>query len=638
MTELSRNFGASRLINRFGQEPFAFAFAGQGYDWLKTLRAAVAAGAGTNVSDIVERANALLAPVADDLIGTLPFGFDPVAWANNSEDPAFDTAQSAVSVPGIFVSQIATLDSLEAQRLDVDQAVSSIGHSQGVLGVHLLNDATRADELVAIAQLIGAAITRTARMTGLIAQGDNMPMLSIAGISREQLQQAIDAACAEVPAEIRPVIGLRNSRDSYVLVGRPDDNARVVKVIEAMAAKDKKAIEDKLRGGSAFSPPITPLKVQSAFHHPAMNMAVEQTVAWATTAGLDVELTREIAADVLVNPVDWVARVNEAYEAGARWFLDVGPDSGIVKLTANILEGRGADSFYVGDAAGQAKIFDAGMAPELPVDYQEFAPRVEHVDGTPRLVTKFTELTGRTPMMLAGMTPTTVDPAIVAAAANGGHWAELAGGGQVTPELLETHIAQLTDMLEPGINAQFNSMFLDPYLWKMQIGGKRLVPKARANGASIDGIVITAGIPEKDEAVALVKELMRDGFPWIAFKPGAIKQVNSVLAIAKEVPELPIIIQIEGGVAGGHHSWEDLDELLITKGKLWHTFTVVPYGRIQFVDVTAGPLERAFGMKQVQLHTASASSDSTIQGLPAAEADALRERLAVKARERMSGL
>lgn len=611
MTELSRNFGASRLINRFGQEPFAFAFAGQGYDWLKTLRAAVAAGAGTNVSDIVERANALLALVADDLIGTLPFGFDPVAWANNSEDPAFDTAQSAVSVPGIFVSQIATLDSLEAQRLDVDQAVSSIGHSQGVLGVHLLNDATRADELVAIAQLIGAAITRTARMTGLIAQGDNMPMLSIAGISREQLQQAIDAACAEVPAEIRPVIGLRNSRDSYVLVGRPDDNARVVKIIEAMAAKDKKAIEDKLRGGSAFSPRITPLKVQAAFHHPAMNMAVEQTVAWATTAGLDVELTREIAADVLVNPVDWVARVNEAYEAGARWFLDVGPDGGIVKLTANILEGRGADSFYVGDAAGQAKIFDAGMAPELPVDYQEFAPRVEHVDGTPRLVTKFTELTGRTPMMLAGMTPTTVDPAIVAAAANGGHWAELAGGGQVTPELLETHIAQLTDMLEPGINAQFNSMFLDPYLWKMQIGGKRLVPKARANGASIDGIVITAGIPEKDEAVALVKELMRDGFPWIAFKPGAIKQVNSVLAIAKEVPELPIIIQIEGGVAGGHHSWEDLDELLIAT-----------YGKVRALDNVVLCVGGGIGSPERAADYVTGSW-STSYGLPAMPVDGI---------------
>lgn len=83
---------------------------------------------------------------------------------------------------------------------------------------------------------------------------------------------------------------------------------------------------------------------------------------------------------------------------------------------------------------------------------------------------------------------------------------------------------------------------------------------------------------------------------------------------------------------------ETADELLITKGKLWHTYTVVPYGRIQFVDVTAGPIERSLGMKTVKLNTASSTSDSTIQGLPADTADALRERLAVKARERMSGL
>ncbi|MGP6173860.1 PH domain-containing protein [Corynebacterium sp. A21] len=83
---------------------------------------------------------------------------------------------------------------------------------------------------------------------------------------------------------------------------------------------------------------------------------------------------------------------------------------------------------------------------------------------------------------------------------------------------------------------------------------------------------------------------------------------------------------------------ETENELLITKGKLWYTFTVVPYGRIQFVDVKAGPIERSLGLKSVDLHTASATSDSSVQGLPAAEAEALRERLAVKARERMSGL
>ncbi|MEY8566647.1 PH domain-containing protein [Corynebacteriaceae bacterium 7-707] len=80
------------------------------------------------------------------------------------------------------------------------------------------------------------------------------------------------------------------------------------------------------------------------------------------------------------------------------------------------------------------------------------------------------------------------------------------------------------------------------------------------------------------------------------------------------------------------------DELLVTKGRLWWTFTVVPYGRIQYVDVTSGPVERAFGLKRVKLHTASSTSDSTVVGLDAGDADALRDRLAVAARERMSGL
>ncbi|WP_312803019.1 PH domain-containing protein [Corynebacterium variabile] len=83
---------------------------------------------------------------------------------------------------------------------------------------------------------------------------------------------------------------------------------------------------------------------------------------------------------------------------------------------------------------------------------------------------------------------------------------------------------------------------------------------------------------------------------------------------------------------------ETTDELLVTRGCLWRTFTVVPYGRIQYVDVTAGPVERLFGVKRVKLHTASSTSDSEVVGLDAATADALRDRLAVAARERMSGL
>ena len=49
---------------------------------------------------------------------------------------------------------------------------------------------------------------------------------------------------------------------------------------------------------------------------------------------------------------------------------------------------------------------------------------------------------------------------------------------------------------------------------------------------------------------------------------------------------------------------------------------------MQFVDVTAGPLERVFNLATVQLHTAAAASDARIPGLPPEEATRLRDRLA----------
>ena len=154
-----------------------------------------------------------------------------------------------------------------------------------------------------------------------------------------------------------------------------------------------------------------------------------------------------------------------------------------------------------------------------------------------KLSTKFTRLTGRSPILLAGMTPTTVDAKIVAAAANAGHWAELAGGGQVTEEIFDDRIAELTTLLEPGRAVQFNSLFLDPYLWKLQVGGKRLVQKARQSGAPIDGVVVSAGIPDLEEAVELIEELNSVGISHVVFKPGTIEQIQSVIKIAAEVPD-----------------------------------------------------------------------------------------------------
>ena len=83
---------------------------------------------------------------------------------------------------------------------------------------------------------------------------------------------------------------------------------------------------------------------------------------------------------------------------------------------------------------------------------------------------------------------------------------------------------------------------------------------------------------------------------------------------------------------------EESEELLVTSGKFFHTFTVVPYGRIQYVDVTQGPFQRLLGLKKVDINTASPSTAARIPGLLEDEADALRARLAERAREKMSGL
>ncbi|GAA4993105.1 PH domain-containing protein [Streptomyces siamensis] len=88
-------------------------------------------------------------------------------------------------------------------------------------------------------------------------------------------------------------------------------------------------------------------------------------------------------------------------------------------------------------------------------------------------------------------------------------------------------------------------------------------------------------------------------------------------------------------------SWqyaERADDLLISRGVLWREETVVPYGRMQLVEVTSGPVERHFGLASVQLHTAAAATDACIPGLDPAEAERLRDRLTELGEARSAGL
>jgi hypothetical protein len=80
------------------------------------------------------------------------------------------------------------------------------------------------------------------------------------------------------------------------------------------------------------------------------------------------------------------------------------------------------------------------------------------------------------------------------------------------------------------------------------------------------------------------------------------------------------------------------DDLLVTSGILFRRLVVVPYGRMQLVDVKAGPIDRRMGITTVQLHTAAATTDASIPGLEPEAAAALRDRLAKRGEQRSAGL
>src|SRR5699024_12531682 len=117
-------------------------------------------------------------------------------------------------------------------------------YSQGALATHMSSGRAGAAEVLAVAQLAGLAISTTARATGLIRTAAGSPMVSIAGITREQLEKVL------AKTEVGSVIGLQNNRNTFVIVGTPEDNKKVIEVVEKLAEKDARAIENKERGGN----------------------------------------------------------------------------------------------------------------------------------------------------------------------------------------------------------------------------------------------------------------------------------------------------------------------------------------------------------------------------------------------------
>ncbi|MBA8817695.1 hypothetical protein FHX48_002800 [Microbacterium halimionae] len=80
------------------------------------------------------------------------------------------------------------------------------------------------------------------------------------------------------------------------------------------------------------------------------------------------------------------------------------------------------------------------------------------------------------------------------------------------------------------------------------------------------------------------------------------------------------------------------DDLIMRRGILWQRVVAVPYGRMQLVDITHGPLDRLVGIAQLKLVTAAATSGVVLPGLTQRAADELRDTLIAVAESRRTGL
>lgn len=138
----------------------------------------------------------------------------------------------------------------------------------------------------------------------------------------------------------------------------------------------------------------------------------------------------------------------------------------------------------------------------------------------------------------------------------------------------------------------------------------------RIRGA-IAALVVIAG------ALALDLGLLRE----TALRPGLVPAAVGLLALAA-------ILLLPGR---RYRAWgyrEEEDELHVRSGLFTRVRTLVPFGRVQHIDVAHGPIERRFGLATLILHTAGTRGAAVpLPGLRHGDAEAMRDRIRAKIRQ-----
>ncbi|KAL2165067.1 hypothetical protein VTH06DRAFT_363 [Thermothelomyces fergusii] len=593
--------GAAKLYSIFG---------GQGnieeyFEELRELYETYPSFVGDLVSSSAELLQTLAShPSAEKLYSK---GLDIMTWLHHREaTPEVDYLVSApVSFPLIGLVQLAHYQ-VTCKVLGLDPGVlrerlsGTTGHSQGIIlaAVTAAADSWESFEDVAKSALtilfwIGARSQQTFPITSLSpsmlqdsidnGEGTPTPMLSIRDLPQAEVQKHIDQTNQYLPADQHISVSLINSPRNLVVAGPPRSlcglNAQLRKV-KAPTGLDQTRIphtERKVRFVNRFLPITAPFHSKYLTNANALIADDLKDVVidvkclgipvYDTNTGKDIReeidgnivpaLVRMITSD----PVHWE---KATVFPGATHILDFGPGgiSGLGVLTSRNKDGTGVRVILAGTVNGtvaevgyKSELFDRDEehAVKYAVDWvKEYGPKVVKTSSGQTFVdTKMSRLLGLPPLMVAGMTPTTVPWDFVAATMNAGYHIELAGGGYYNAKMMTEAIAKIEKAIPPGRGITVNLIYVNPRAMAWQIP---LLGRLRAEGVPIEGLTIGAGVPSIEVAQEYIETL---GLKHISFKPGSIDAIQAVINIAKANPTFPVILQWTGGRGGGHHSYED---------------------------------------------------------------------------------
>ncbi|KAF8638240.1 hypothetical protein AX17_002262 [Amanita inopinata Kibby_2008] len=535
-------------------------------------------------------------------------GLDVIAWLSDptSRPPVHYLASVPVSLPLIGLTQLAQyLVACRVEKLTPgdlrDRVSGATGHSQGIVSAvaiaasssfdDFMDNACKALKWLFYSGLRGQQAFPTVALEPSIVEdsvegGEGMPspMLSITGLELKELEPHLTKTNSFLPHNAQIGISLHNGPRAFVITGPARSLHGLVtslRKVRAPTGADQSKIPFSQRK-PAFS--IRFLVVGVPYHSGYLHGAVEKVLedlgeeelwqssdlkipVFNTEDGSDMRdlkssITRSLCDQIFTSPIHWTRATN--FPDTATHAIDFGPGglSGIGPLTARNLDGRGVRVIVVGDRSrGELEFYDSENIKREEWWSQKWMPRlVRTTDGTVYLDTPFSRLLGKPPIMVAGMTPTTVKSGFVSAVLNAGYHVELAGGGHYNPSALRAKVAEIQKQIPAGVGLTLNSLYINPRQFGFQYP---LWQEMRREGLPIEGFCVAAGIPSTEKAAEIIESLKIAGIKHVSFKPGSVDGIRQVVNIAAANPDFPIVLQWTGGRAGGHHSYEDFHQPIL---------------------------------------------------------------------------